>query len=185
MGIYHHKLQKGFTFHGEGCSLSFHIPPVFQGLIFWAFTTRIFFSRSHTINAIIKKKSNGMQLFEATLVIGLYCPISWTTFISLSEMAMEEHCGHEELELYVNLGSEDINVKQCGIKVIVDLDSFEGLEWDHDIDNQESEVGRDEVVPIHLLPHPLYGSLTYSTIEQFKDYLYRKSFYPLRAQLLS
>ena len=98
-----------------------------------------------------------------------------TRFVSLSEMAMEECCGHEELELYVNLGSEDINVKQCGIKVIVDLDSFEGMEWDHDIDNQESEVGRDRV-PYHLLPHPLYGSLTFSTIEQFKDYLYRKSF---------
>ena len=98
---------------------------------------------------------------------------------------MEECSVHEELELYVNLGSEDINVKQCAIKVIVDLDSFEGIEWDRDIDNQESEVESDEVVPMHLLHHPLYGSLTFSTIEQFKDYLYKKSLYPLRAELLT
>nr|TKS11560.1 TMV resistance protein N-like [Populus alba] len=133
MGIYYN-LSKGW-YRGEGCSLSFHTPPVFQGLIFWAFSTRIFLSSSHTINAIIKKKSNGMQLFEATQVVGLYSPISWMGYVSFSEMAMEECCGHEELELYVNLGGEDINVKQCGIRVIVDLDSFEEAEWDHGIGN--------------------------------------------------
>ncbi|KAL9381643.1 hypothetical protein Peur_024678 [Populus x canadensis] len=188
MGIYYNKLPKGFTYHGEGCSLSFHTPPVFQGLIFWAFSTRIFLSSSHTINAIIKKKSNGIQLFEATQVVGLYSPISWMGYVSLSEMAMEECCGHEELELYVNLGGEDINVKQCGIQVIVDLDSFEEAEWDHGIGNQELEVGSDAVVPSppnHLLHHPLYGSVAFNTVEQWKDYLFRKSIYPLRAGTLT
>ena len=47
-----------------------------------------------------------------------------TRFVSLSEMAMEECCGHEELELYVNLGSEDINVKQCGIQMFLDQFGF-------------------------------------------------------------
>uniref|UniRef100_A0A6N2LLQ0 TIR domain-containing protein n=1 Tax=Salix viminalis TaxID=40686 RepID=A0A6N2LLQ0_SALVM len=110
------KYLNGFKYHAQGCSLSFHLPQVFQGLIFSAFSTRIFFSSSHTIKAIIRKKSNGMQLFEARLVVGLYCPLSWTRYVSLSEMAMEEYFGHEELELYVNLGSEDINVKGCGSK---------------------------------------------------------------------
>uniref|UniRef100_A0A6N2KSB5 TIR domain-containing protein n=1 Tax=Salix viminalis TaxID=40686 RepID=A0A6N2KSB5_SALVM len=80
-----------FEYYAEGCSLSFHIPPVFQA---------------------------------TTQVVGLYCPLSWARYVSLSEMAMEEYCGHEELELYVNLGSEDINVKQCAIHVIEDLDSL-------------------------------------------------------------
>lgn len=95
---------------------------------------------------------------------------------------MEEHCAHEELELYVNLGSEDINVKQCGIQVIVDLDSFDGIEWNHGVDNQESEVGRDRVMhvpPYHLLPHPPYGSIGFTTMEQWKDYLFN---FPFRTE---
>nr|XP_034892134.1 disease resistance protein RPV1-like [Populus alba] len=178
MSIYYFKFPKGFIYHGQGCSLSFHVPLVFQGLIFWAFSTRIVFSRIPRINAIIRKKSNGIQLFEATHAVGHYSPLSWVRYISSSEMAMEEHCAHEELELYVNLGSEDINVKQCGIQVIVDLDSFEGIERNHGVDNQELEVGRDRVpyhllphASYHLLPHPLYGSIGFCTMEEWKDFL--------------
>ena len=177
MSIYYVKFPNGLIYHGHGCSLSFHVPPVFQGLIFWALSTRIVFSRIPRINAIIRKKSNGIQLFEATQAVGHYSPLSWVRYISSSEMAMEGHCAHEELELYVNLGSEDINVKQCGIQVIVDLDLFEGI---------ESEVGRDRVpyhllphASYHLLPHPLYGSIGFSTMEQWKDYL---SNFPFRTE---
>ena len=76
---------------------------------------------------------------------------------------MEEYCGHEELELYVNLGSEDINVKQCGIYGIVDWDSFKAIEWDLDIE-------RDNAIPTptsHRLYHPLYGSIAFTTIEKW------------------
>uniref|UniRef100_A0A6N2LWN3 TIR domain-containing protein n=1 Tax=Salix viminalis TaxID=40686 RepID=A0A6N2LWN3_SALVM len=157
------KFPNGFGYRAEGCSLSFHIPQVFQGLVFWAFSTRMYFSSSHTIKAIIRKKSNGMQLFEATQVVGLYCPLSWVRYVSLSEMAMEEYCGHEELELYVNLGSEDINVKQCGIHVVVDWDSFRAIEWDPDI-----ERGNVTSPTSHLLDHPLYGSIAFTTMEKWK-----------------
>ncbi|KAJ6744504.1 hypothetical protein OIU79_030774 [Salix purpurea] len=162
------KYPNGFTYRAEGCSLSFHIPPLFQGLVFWALSSRMFFSRSHTIKAIIRKKSNGMQLFEATQVVGLYCPLSWTRYVSLSEIAMEEYRGREELELYVNLGSEDINVKQCGILGIVDLDSFDAIEWDIkgiEIDNVITSPTD------HFLYHPLYGSISFTTIEKWKAYL--------------
>uniref|UniRef100_A0A6N2L5I2 TIR domain-containing protein n=1 Tax=Salix viminalis TaxID=40686 RepID=A0A6N2L5I2_SALVM len=164
MGIVCHKYPNGFRYDAEGCSLSFHIPPVFQGLIFCALSTRMYFSSSHTIKAIIRKKSDGMQLFEFTQVIGLYCPLSWVRYVSLSEMAMEEYCGHEELELYVNLGSEDINVKRLLIHVIVDLDSFKAIEWDPDI---ESDNGIPSPTS-HLLDHPLYGSIAFTTIEKWK-----------------
>ncbi|KAG5223785.1 disease resistance protein [Salix suchowensis] len=164
MSLFCRKYPNGFKYSAEGCSLSFHIPQVFQGLAFWALSTRMFFSSSHTIKAIIRKKSNGMQLFEATTqVIGLYCPLSWARYISLSEMAMEEYCGHEELELYVNLGSEDINVKQCVIQVIEDLDSFEAIEWDPDI-----KSGNVTSPTSHLLDHPIYGSIAFTTIEKWK-----------------
>ena len=166
MSIYSFKFPKGFIYHGQGCSLSFHVPPVFQGLIFWAFSTRIVFSRIPKINAIIRKKSNGIQLFEATQVVGNYSPLSWVRYVSSSEMAMEEHCAHEELELNVNLGSGDINVKQCGILVIVDLDSFEGIEWNHGVDNRVIHVE-----PYHLLPHPSYGSIGFTTMEHWKDFV--------------
>ncbi|KAG5223841.1 TMV resistance protein [Salix suchowensis] len=163
MSLRFHKYPNGFSYHAEGCSLSFHIPPVFQGLVFWAFSTRMFFSSSHTIKALIRKKSNGMKLFEARLVVGLYCPFSWTRYVSLSEMAMEEYCGHEELELYVNLGSEDINVKKCGIHVIMDLDSYEAIEWDI----KDIEIYNAIPSPTsHFLYHPLYGSISFTTIEK-------------------
>uniref|UniRef100_A0A6N2KED8 TIR domain-containing protein n=1 Tax=Salix viminalis TaxID=40686 RepID=A0A6N2KED8_SALVM len=170
MSLFFSKYPNGFSYHAEGCSLSFHIPPTFQGLFFWAFGTRMFFSSSHIIKGIIRKKSNGMQLFEATQVVGLYCPLSWSRYVSLSEIGMEEYCGHEELELYVNLGSADINVKQCGIQVIVDLDSLEAIEWDPDIE-------MENVIPSptsHLLYHPLYGSISFNTIENWKANLIRR-----------
>uniref|UniRef100_A0A6N2KYG0 TIR domain-containing protein n=1 Tax=Salix viminalis TaxID=40686 RepID=A0A6N2KYG0_SALVM len=174
------KYPSAFIYRGEGCSLTFHTPPVFQGLFFWASTTGMHFSSSHTIKAIIRKKSNGMQIFEARLVIGLYCPLSWSKYVSLSEMAMEEeYCGHEELELYVNLGSEDINMEECGIQVIVDLDSLEAIEWDLDINNNEKKVESDNVIPSppsHLLYHPLYGSISFTTIEKWNSIW--RMFYP-------
>ena len=75
---------------------------------------------------------------------------------------------------------------QCGIHVVVEkTDSFEGSERDHDIDNQEEYAFEDleggdginkqesKVIPsppYHLLHHPLDGSISSSTIEQWKYY---------------
>uniref|UniRef100_A0A6N2LW04 Uncharacterized protein n=1 Tax=Salix viminalis TaxID=40686 RepID=A0A6N2LW04_SALVM len=171
MSIVCQKHLNGYRYEAEGCSLSFHIPPVFQGLMFCALSTRMYFSSSHTIKAIIRKTSNGMQLFEATQVVGLYCPLSWTRYVSLSEMAMEEYCGHEDLELYVNLGSEDINVKGCVIHVIEDLDSYEAKEWDI------KGIEIDNAIPSpvsHFLYHPLYGSIAFTPIEKWKAFLNRR-----------
>ncbi|KAJ6731429.1 hypothetical protein OIU79_002701 [Salix purpurea] len=87
-------------------------------------------------------------------------------------MAMEEYCGNEELELYVNLGGEDINMEECGIQVIVNLDSLEAIEWDPDINNKEKKAESDNVIPsppTHLLHHPLYGSISFTTIEKWKS----------------
>uniref|UniRef100_A0A6N2LUE2 TIR domain-containing protein n=1 Tax=Salix viminalis TaxID=40686 RepID=A0A6N2LUE2_SALVM len=121
--------SKWVQIRAEGCSLSFHIPPVFQGL-FFGFQYKDVFSSSHTIKAIIRKKSNGMQLFEATQVVGLYCPLSWED-------------------------TEDINVKQCGIHVIVDLDSFEAIEWDPDM------IGNVTSHQVISLSSPLWFHIIY------------------------
>ncbi|KAG5225637.1 TMV resistance protein [Salix suchowensis] len=106
--------------------------------------------------------------------------ISVLSKLQLLRMAMEEeYCGHEELELYVNLGSEDINMEECGIQVIVDLDSLEAIEWDLDINNSEKKVESDNVIPSppsHLLYHPLYGSISFTTIEKWNSIW--RMFYP-------
>ncbi|XP_073267979.1 TMV resistance protein N isoform X2 [Populus alba] len=140
------------SYRGEGCSLSFHIPPVFQGLVVWVVSP---FDVHSTVNytigyrVIIKNKNNGVQLFEDELEVGCSYPRKWVRYISISDMAMEEYCGDEELELY--LGSQPIDgskVVQCGIHVIVEeTDSFEGSEWDREINNIES---RDEELELHL-----------------------------------
>ncbi|XP_061949493.1 disease resistance protein RPV1-like [Populus nigra] len=130
-----------FSYRGKGSSLSFHIPPVFQGLVVGVVCQRLI-GLFGAAKLCIKNKSNGLQLFEATVSDGV--GRNWLRYISLSEMAMKEYCEDEELELCVGLYTgEDAEVFECGIHVIVEkTDSFEGSEWDH-----ESEVGRDRVIP--------------------------------------
>jgi hypothetical protein len=137
-----------FSYRGKGSSLSFHIPPVFQGLVVGVVCQRLI-GLIGTAKLCIKNKSNGIQLFEATVSDGV--GRNWLRYISLSEMAMKEYCEDEELELCVGLYTgEDAEVFECGIHVIVEkTDSFEGSEWDH-----ESEVGRDGAV----IPAPPYLS---------------------------
>ncbi|KAG5223844.1 TMV resistance protein [Salix suchowensis] len=131
----------------------------------WIISSDIAYNLSNNNKSLVEASYNhcyGYHIddFDARL----YCPLSWVRYVSLSEMAMEEYCGHEELELYVNLGSEDINVKRLSIHVIVDLDSFKAIEWDPDIES-------DNVIPsppINLLDHPLYGSIAFTTLEKWK-----------------
>nr|XP_034896452.1 TMV resistance protein N-like isoform X3 [Populus alba] len=151
-----------FSYRGKGSSLSFHAPPVFQGLVVGVVCQGSIGSSGTTIlecKAIIKNKSNGIQLFEGTLYEG-ECT-SWLRYISISEMAMEEYCEDEGLELFVELLGmldnlrEYTEVFECGIHVIVEkTDSFGGSEWDH-----ESEVGRDGVIPAppYLSQYELYN----------------------------
>jgi leucine-rich repeat protein SHOC2 len=134
-----------FSYRGKGSSLSFHVPPVFQGLVVGV----VWQGRSlqGKCKVIIKNKSNGIQLFKAKIVD---CRSrSWLRYISISEMEMKEYSGDEELELRVDfcpfyLPRECIPVVfECGIHVIVEkTEAFEGSEWNH-----ESEVGRDRVIP--------------------------------------
>ncbi|KAJ7015617.1 disease resistance protein RUN1-like [Populus alba x Populus x berolinensis] len=163
------EMPNWMSYSGEGCSLSFHIPPVFQGLVLW------FDKDSHhylntDIIIIIRNKSNGIQLFEDKRIV---TPREWIRYISRSEMAMEDYCADDELELYIfsvlyDHLFEPVHVKECGVHVIAGkLDSFE-----------ESAVGRDTVMPsppsYHVLPHPHCGSITASTPKQWSDYLFSK-----------
>ena len=163
------KMPNWMSYRGEGCSLSFHIPPVFQGLVLW------FDKDSHChfhidIIIIIRNKSNGIQLFKGNGSPGTE---GWIRYISRSEMAMEDYCGDDEFELHIYSQLKDhscqpVDIKECGVHVIAGKsESFE-----------ESAVGRDAVMPspplYHLLPHPHCGSITASTPKQWSDYLSAK-----------
>ena len=156
------EMPNWLSYSGEGCSLSFQIPPVFQGLVVWV---------AHNFNysiVTIRNKSNGIQLFEKKRIAG---PGRWIIYIS--EMAMEDYCGDDELELYIysepnGVPLQRVHIKECGVHVIAGKsDSFEEL-----------EVERDTVMPspppYHLLPHPHCGSITASTPKQWSDYLFPK-----------
>uniref|UniRef100_A0A6M2E7A8 Uncharacterized protein n=1 Tax=Populus davidiana TaxID=266767 RepID=A0A6M2E7A8_9ROSI len=138
-----------FSCRGEGCSLSFRIPPVFEGLAIWAVCSG---GGCQEYEVIIKNKRNGIPLFEATHARP-YFPGRWVIVISKPEIAMEEYCGDGELELHVILRSENSEVVRCGIHVIkthpfgrsiydeipalshdiCNQESFEGSEGDHDM----------------------------------------------------
>jgi hypothetical protein len=147
-------IPKWFSYSGEGSSLSFHIPPVFQGLLIWAVCSGVGYQE---YKAIIKNKRNGIPLFEATHARP-YFRGRWLRLISTREMAMEKYCGDDELELHVISRSENSEVVRCGIHVIetfpfgrnncdqtsaldhdiYNQESLEGSEGDHDIDNYET-----------------------------------------------
>jgi leucine-rich repeat protein SHOC2 len=175
------------SYRGEGCSLSFHIPPVFQGLVLWFHKD----DKDTYDKVIIRNNSNGRLLLKSTT--WYYHPkTGCIRYIRRSKMAMEDYCGDDELELYIYSVSYDhlfkpplysqprgdavLNdhsyqpapIKECGVHVIAGKsDSFE-----------ESEVGRDTVMPspplYHLLPHPHCGSITASTPKQWSDFLFAK-----------
>jgi len=165
----HGEMPNWMSYRGEGCSLSFHIPPVFLGLVLWV----VHRLENTAIIIIIRNKSNGIQLF---IGYGSSGTEGWLRYISRSEMAMEDYCGDDELELYIYsvptkhyCGDDELHViKECGVHVIAGkLDSFE-----------ESAVGRDTMMPspppYHLLSHPHCGSVTASTPKQWSDYLFAK-----------
>ncbi|KAI9376897.1 hypothetical protein POPTR_019G021681v4 [Populus trichocarpa] len=177
------KMPNWMSYSGEGCPLSFHIPPVFQGLVVW-FVCSLEKVHRHSIYLdidiiiIIRNKSNGIQLFEDERTKYTYpAPKTggWIRYISGSEMAMEDYCADDELELYIYSKPIRIavrnsypfyllHIKECGVHVIAGKsNSFE-----------ESEVERDTVMPYHLLPHPPCGSITASTPKQWSDYLFPK-----------
>jgi len=152
------------SYSGEGCSLSFHIPPVFHGLVLWVDND----DKDTDVNIIIRNNSNGIRLFKCTQ--RYYPPKTrFIRYISRSEMAMEDYCGDDELELYISsVPSQPTPITECGVHVIAGKsDSFEEL-----------AVGRDAVMPspplYHLLPHPHCGSMTASTPKQWIDFLFAK-----------
>jgi len=166
------EMPNWLSYRGEGCSLSFHIPPVFHGLVLWV----VHSNWSDIIITIINKR-NGRVFFGDTRTTRLLC--RWIRYISRSEMVMEDYCADDELGLYFILKPtgpavrnrplyEPVHVKEYGVHVIAEkLDSFE-----------ESEVGRNTVMPspplYHLLPHPHphRGSMTASTPKQWSDFLF-------------
>jgi len=163
------EMPNWMSYRGEGCSLSFHIPPVFHGLVLWAVhplekDARYYFSTDIII--IIRNKSNGIQLFKRKRALH---SMGWIRYMSRSEMAMEDYCADDELELYISSEPREYAVRrELGVHVIAEKsDSFE-----------ESEVGRNTVMlsppSYHLLPHPHCGSITTSTPKQWSDYLFAK-----------
>jgi leucine-rich repeat protein SHOC2 len=90
------------SYRGEGCSLSFHIPPVFHGLVLWLEKGTHMYTYTNII-IIIRNKSNGRILFkDKRAQIGIHIFMQgWLRYISRSEMAMEDYCGDDELELYI------------------------------------------------------------------------------------
>ncbi|KAJ6858006.1 TMV resistance protein N isoform X1 [Populus alba x Populus x berolinensis] len=172
-------MPKWLSYSGEGCSLSFHIPPVFLGLVLWdvcSLEKHDHYYINTDIIIIIRNKSNGRILFEDKRR-----PESGgrIRYISRSEMAMEDYCADDELELYIHTEPTKhamsnrppfylVYIKEFGVHVIArKSDSFE-----------ESEVGKHTVMPsphpYHLLPHPTCGSITASTPKQWSDYLFVK-----------
>jgi leucine-rich repeat protein SHOC2 len=154
------------SFHGEGSSLSFHVPPVFQGLVLWFVLENVSIMDGELT---IKIKSNGIQLFKSLELASFVRRGGWIRYISISEMEMEEHGGDEELELSVKLTNTYNAVKECGVHVIAEMPSFEEL-----------EVGRDRVISAPY--HSFYGSISSSTIEQWKNYLLME--FPLSRMVL-
>nr|TKR84587.1 TIR-NBS-LRR disease resistance-like protein [Populus alba] len=160
------KMPNWLSFHGEGSSLSFHVPPVFQGLVLWFALENVSIMDGELT---IKIKSNGIQLFKSLELASFVRRGSWIRYISISEMEMEELGGDEELELSVKLTNTYNSVKECGIHVIAEMPSFEEL-----------EVGRDRVISAPY--HSFYGSISSSTIEQWKNYLLTE--FPLSRMVL-
>nr|TKR74176.1 hypothetical protein D5086_0000297790 [Populus alba] len=176
-----------FSYCGEGSSLSFHIPPVFEGLVIWAVCSG---GGHQEFKVILKNKRDGIPLFEATHARP-YFRGRWLRLISRREMEMEKYCEDDELELHVILRSENSEVVRCGIHVIktfpfrpssydqipaLDPDiynheSFEGSEGDHDIDyyetpfegsgssDHEIENQESEVESDRTIPSPSYHLL--------------------------
>ena len=96
------EMPKWLSYSGEGCSLSFHIPPVFLGLVLWdvcSLEKDDHYYINTDIIIIIRNKSNGRILFEDKRR-----PESGgrIRYISRSEMAMEDYCADDELELYIH-----------------------------------------------------------------------------------
>ena len=111
-----------FSFHGEGSSLSFNVPPVFQGLVLWFALENVSIMNG---DIIIKNKNNGVRLFKSLELSSFVRRGGWIRYVSISEMEMEEYGGDEELELCVNLTNTNNAVKECGVHVIAEMSSFE------------------------------------------------------------
>ncbi|KAL9381682.1 hypothetical protein Peur_024717 [Populus x canadensis] len=97
------EMPNWMSYRGEGCSLSFHIPPVFHGLVLWLEKSTHIYTFTNII-IIIRNKSNGRILFkDKRAQIGLHIFMEgWIRYISRSEMAMEDYCGDDELELHIS-----------------------------------------------------------------------------------
>ncbi|KAJ6857996.1 disease resistance protein RUN1-like isoform X2 [Populus alba x Populus x berolinensis] len=171
-----HERPDWMSYKREGGSLSFHIPPDFHGLVLWLEKGTHLYTHTNII-IIIRNKSNGRILFnDKRAQIGIHIfMLGWIRYISSSEMAMEDYCGDDELELCISSEPTEYALRmghawklwgeKCGVHVIAEKSySFE-----------ESVVGRDTVMPspplYHLLPHPHRGSITASTPKQWCDFL--------------
>ncbi|XP_034926970.1 TMV resistance protein N-like [Populus alba] len=169
------EMPNWMSYRGEGCSLSFHLPPVFQGLVLWFDKG----DEDSSVLIIIRNNSNGICFFQCTNHWYYSPKTGFIRYISRSKMAMKDYCADDELELSIyswqwgyslrnDQSYQPSDIKECGVHVIAGKsDSFEEL-----------AVRTDTVMPspplYHLLPHPHCGSITASTPKQWSDFLFAK-----------
>lgn len=136
------EMPEWFSHRGEGSSLSFHVPMAvaggdeFQALVVWVVCTVKEYSEREviyaSINAIMKNKKSGFQLFESwkRFAFKAYPTqkyYSWVKHVTLAELPCHFE---EELELSVELDvyddcrltkendADNIIVEKCGLHLI-------------------------------------------------------------------
>ena len=93
------EMPNWLSYRGEGCSLSFHIPPVFHGLVLWFKKTFLLIEDHISIIIIIRNKSNERTLFVDKQPQTDIFVMGGIRYISRSEMSMEDYCAGNELKI--------------------------------------------------------------------------------------
>lgn len=119
-----------FSNRAEGSSLSFHVPPgsdgnKIQGLVAWvvcAIDGNI--SAYLRGEAVIRNKSNGVQLFKRSIMLFTMSTnssnqCSWVNHISLAALPPNAMKAGEELELSVEVKHTSFEVQKCEVHMIV------------------------------------------------------------------
>ncbi|KAJ6883706.1 hypothetical protein NC652_030829 [Populus alba x Populus x berolinensis] len=119
-----------FSNRGEGSSLSFHVPPgsdgnKIQGLVVWvvcAIDGNI--SAYLRGEAVIRNKSNGVQLFKRSIMLFTMSTnssnqCSWVNHISLAALPPNAMKAGEQLELSVEVKHTSFEVQKCRVHMIV------------------------------------------------------------------
>ncbi|KAJ6296883.1 hypothetical protein OIU78_022583 [Salix suchowensis] len=153
IGLAGGELPEWFSHRGEGSALSFHLPLVsvsdgnkLQALLFWVVLASNNEATPKTSSlpfygicfATFKNKCNGIELFRMSTIVDFdkkSTKHSWIQCVPLIRFDLQRI---EELELNVNLSSENCWVEKCGVHLIMEKSKADsdihGEKWDHEID---------------------------------------------------